>query len=335
MVQVLQRSTSLMKMLRGGNYPRDRQPLTPGTPQQQLPALGNKVVRTPILVEEKHVHPTTPRPEPSSGSNKLTRMWQNIRRRGRDESAPRHGSASFVLHGEDAMAVGPLYHIVADGISTTTHHSTSAAPSLSPSPSAVLARALVHAVEHVLLHDPPPSSLADFEHMVIRGILTAQALCQHVSSTMGSTLVVALVHAKHLFTFSIGDSKCLVLRKGRIVYETLAVMKEFNVPWTVTHHALRPHMYVVQRIPLKKLDIVLSFSDGFGDNVYKDDLVNLLHVTATPSDKCHRLLQHARALNDVSKETAFPFSAAAAAAYVARAKEDESSEVRKLTFSDI
>ncbi|ETV66113.1 hypothetical protein, variant 1 [Aphanomyces astaci] len=321
MVQRLQGGSSFMKMLRGASN-NQRTPQTPGTPQQPHPT-DKKVVQPPVLADEKHMHPTTPQP----GTNKLTQMWRHIRRR-RDDSFPRHGSASFVLHGEDAMAVGPRYHIVADGISTSTHPSNNpAGPSLSPSPSAVLARALVHAVEQVLLHDPPPVHLADFENMIVRAIISAQAHCRHVSPSMGSTLVVSFVQGKHLFTFSVGDSKCLVLRKARIAYETLAVMKEFNVPWTVTHHPLRSHMYVVQRIPLKKCDIVLTFSDGFGDNVYKDEVLQLVasaQVTSVhPSDVCSRLVHHARAFvpADTSQESALPFAAAAAAAYVARVNE--------------
>ncbi|KAF0718301.1 hypothetical protein AaE_010676, partial [Aphanomyces astaci] len=86
-------------------------------------------------------------------------------------------------------------------------------------------------------------------------------------------------------------------------------------------------MYVVQRIPLKKCDTVLTFSDGFGDNVYKDEVLQLVasaQVTSVhPSDVCSRLVHHARAFvpADTSQESALPFAAAAASAYVARVNE--------------
>ncbi|KAF0697572.1 Aste57867_11750 [Aphanomyces stellatus] len=309
---VLQRGTSFMKKMWGRQM---SMPITPGTPHD-LSVVDMVVLNTPEINEKE------------TSAAKLKRLVQQLRRR--DPVSPAMGSASFVHHGEDAMATGSFYHIVADGIS----NSAKVADLLgSLSPSAILARSLVHAVEQMILHADLPTHVSEFEAMVKHAIRNAQLQCRGVAPEMGSTLLVAYVARKSLFTFCMGDSKALVVRKGRIVYETLSVVKEFNVPSIVTHHPVRPQMFVVQSAPLRRGDLILSFSDGFGDNVYKDDLLRTL-AAAQASDTslsavCLTLLHLAQTYTPAlgsDDNASLPFSAAAAMEYVARAQGPDCSD---------
>ncbi|KAG9405321.1 hypothetical protein AC1031_004430 [Aphanomyces cochlioides] len=205
----------------------NKEPQTPGTPSP-LPSKIAPRLTTPMT------HTTT------DSTTKLKGFFLK-RLRHRDRT-PQHGSGSFVYHGEDAMATGTNYQIIADGVSNSN---VANSVSCSTSPSALLARALVNAVEQTLAQEYTPTHMTEFESLVVGAVQTAQRQCANLAREMGSTLLVAYVDAarKCLYTFSVGDSKCVVVRKGRIVYETLSVVKEFNVPSIVNHQILRPRTY--------------------------------------------------------------------------------------------
>ncbi|CAK4086654.1 unnamed protein product [Aphanomyces euteiches] len=287
----------------------NKPPQTPGTPS---PLPSKSAPRLTITT------PTTQTTTTTDSTTKIKGFLKRLRHRDR---TPQHGSASFVFHGEDAMATATNYQIIADGVSNSNVVNS---VSCSTSPSALLARALVHAVQQTLAQEYTPTHMTDFESLVVGAVQTAQRQCANLAREMGSTLLVAYVDAarKRLYTFSVGDSKCIVVRKGRIVYETLSVVKQFNVPSIVNHQILRPHMYVVQSIPLQRGDLVMSFSDGFGDNVFKDDLVKALAVARSSSNSlsavCTQLMQLARTPPPAMDNVILPFSTAAATEYIAR-----------------
>ncbi|OQR83111.1 hypothetical protein ACHHYP_15083 [Achlya hypogyna] len=249
-----------------------------------------------------------------------------------------YGSASYVYHGEDAMAVASYYHIVADGVSAAgddQHRSSS------ESPSALLARTLVTSVERSMVQYeaflqqcPSAGSNASFQERVLAAISHAQSQLTFAPS-MASTLVVCFVdrRARLLYTFCIGDSKAIVVRKGRVVYETFAVLKEFNVPAVVNHRSVS--RFMVQSIGVQPGDRLVTFSDGIGDNVFKDDLVHLvaplarrspasaktkmLHAShELPSSLCSNVA-HAALASAGNDWREYPFSVGAAKEFVSRA----------------
>ncbi|EQC30848.1 hypothetical protein SDRG_11330 [Saprolegnia diclina VS20] len=248
-----------------------------------------------------------------------------------------YGSASYVYHGEDAMAVGSYYHVVADGVSASGSEETGR-PSRE-SPSALLARTLVDCVEKALVQYetflvqcPNAGSTTGFQDRVLSAISLAQSQLTF-APTMASTLVVCYIdrRARCLYTFCVGDSKAIVVRKGRVVYETFAVLKEFNAPAVV--NAKSVSRFMVQTLSLQSGDRLVTFSDGVGDNVFKADLCALvapshpprlsakskmLHASAElPSSLCSSVA-HAALANDGHDWREYPFSVAAAKEYVGR-----------------
>uniref|UniRef100_M4BY58 Protein phosphatase n=1 Tax=Hyaloperonospora arabidopsidis (strain Emoy2) TaxID=559515 RepID=M4BY58_HYAAE len=200
-----------------------------------------------------------------------------------DQHLLQHAQGTFEYHGEDAGAVSSYFHIVADGVSSPFgRHSLVQYDGVLVS-SAVLSMEVVKCVRVVLEemtnHNREQLDQAAFEGAIVDAIRTARINCfHHRKSRVATTLAVSYFNrwTGKLLTFSLGDSKCLVVRRGAVVYETMAVLREFNVPTVVNlREQVVPKDYVVQSFVLQEGDVCLTFSDGVGDNLYKDD------VTAT------------------------------------------------------
>ncbi|KAK1944719.1 putative protein phosphatase 2C 1 [Phytophthora citrophthora] len=195
-----------------------------------------------------------------------------------------HAQSSFEYHGEDAGVGSSYFHIVADGVSSPFGRQSLAGYDGTPVSSALLSAEVVRCVQVVLEeltnHNKEALSQEAFEHAVVDAIKTARINCfQHRKSRLATTLAVSYFNkwSGRLLTFSLGDSKCLLVRNGMVVYETLAVLREFNVPTVVNlKEQVVPKDYVVQSFALQEGDVCLTFSDGLGDNVYKDDITAAL-----------------------------------------------------------
>ncbi|CAI5730945.1 unnamed protein product [Hyaloperonospora brassicae] len=201
-----------------------------------------------------------------------------------DQHELQHAQRTFEYHGEDAGAVSSYFHIVADGVSSPFgRHSLVAYDGVLVS-SAVLSTEVVKCVRVVLEemtnHNREQLDEAAFEGAIVDAIRTARINCfHHRKSRVATTLAVSYFNrwTGKLLTFSLGDSKCLVVRRGAVVYETLAVLREFNVPTVVNlREQVVPKDYVVQSFALQEGDVCLTFSDGLGDNLYKDDITATL-----------------------------------------------------------
>ncbi|GMF31535.1 unnamed protein product [Phytophthora lilii] len=192
--------------------------------------------------------------------------------------------AAFEYHGEDAGAGSNYFHIVADGVSSPFGRQSLADYDGAPVSSAILSAEVVRCVQVVLEeltnHNKEPLDQAAFESAVVDAVKTARINCfRYRKSRLATTLAVSYFNrwTGKLMTFSLGDSKCLVVRHKVVVYETLAVLREFNVPTVVNlREQIVPRDYVVQSFTLQKGDVCLTFSDGLGDNVYKDDITAAL-----------------------------------------------------------
>lgn len=195
-----------------------------------------------------------------------------------------HAQGAFEYHGEDAGSAAGYFHIVADGVSSPFGRQSLANYDGAPVSSAVLAAEVVRCVQVVLEeltnHNREALDQAAFENAVVDAVKTARINCfQHRKSRLATTLAVSYFNrwTGRLLTFSLGDSKCVVVRKGVVVYETLAVLREFNVPTVVNlHEQVTAKDYVVQSFALQEGDVCLTFSDGLGDNLYKEDITAAL-----------------------------------------------------------
>ncbi|CAI5730315.1 unnamed protein product [Peronospora destructor] len=194
-----------------------------------------------------------------------------------------HAQTTFEWHGEDAGSASCYFHIVADGVSSPFGRQSLADYDGVPVSSAILAREVVTCVrlvlEEVTSHNREPVDQTTFEAAIVDAIKTARISCfQYRKSRLATTLIVSYFNrwTGTLLTFSLGDSKCLVVRRGSIIYETLAVLREFNMPTVVNlREQVVPKDYVVQSFALQKGDVCLTFSDGLGDNLYKDDITTV------------------------------------------------------------
>ncbi|OWZ03428.1 hypothetical protein PHMEG_00024848 [Phytophthora megakarya] len=256
-----------------------------------------------------------------------------------------HAEKSFEFHGEDAGAASSYLHIVADGVSSPFGRQSLADCDGMPVSSAILSQEVVRCV-HVVLeeltnHNKEPLDQSAFEGAVVDAIKTARINCfQHRKSRLATTLAVSYFNrwTGRLMTFSLGDSKCLVVRNGVVVYETLAVLREFNVPTVVN---LREQVvakdYVVQSFALQEGDVCLTFSDGLGDNVYKKDITAALAAPelwesegAGLQSVCDQLVNmskvHEKNPSDeddvVSERLLYPFATAAVMEYRERTLEN-------------
>lgn len=238
-----------------------------------------------------------------------------------------HAQASFEYHGEDAGVASSYFHIVADGVSSPFSRNSLNAIDATPVSSAILSAEVVRCVQTALQEltsrNTEPIGQLAFEHAIVDAIKLARINCfQYRNSRLATTLVVSYFSrwTGKLLTFSLGDSKCVVVRQGKIVYETLAVLREFNVPTVVNlKEQILAKDYVVQGFALQSGDICLTFSDGLGDNVYKDDL--LATVASCELDErglqsvCQKLLNMSKMMAAEATEQLFPFATAAVVEY--------------------
>ncbi|KAE9102514.1 hypothetical protein PF010_g14071 [Phytophthora fragariae] len=256
-----------------------------------------------------------------------------------------HAQAAFEYHGEDAGAATSYFHIVADGVSSPFGRQSLVNYDGALVSSAILSAEVVRCVrvmlEELTNHNREPLDQTAFESAVVDAVKTARINCfQHRKSRLATTLIVSYFNrwTGKLMTFSLGDSKCLVVRKGEVVYETLAVLREFNVPTVVN---LREQVvskdYVVQSFGLQEGDVCLTFSDGLGDNVYKDDITAALAAPELWDSEgtglqnvCDQLVNMSKVHEDIASQEEgavcerrlYPFATAAVLEYYERTLEE-------------
>ncbi|KAL4087734.1 hypothetical protein PRIC1_013622 [Phytophthora ramorum] len=264
---------------------------------------------------------------------KRSRAKANTSRfRWREEDALQHADAAFEFHGEDAGANSSYFHIVADGVSSPFGRQSLAEYDGAPVSSAILAaevaRCVQIALEEVTNRNSEPLTRETFEFAVVDAVKTARINCfKHRKSRLATTLAVSYFNrwTGRLLTFSLGDSKCLVVRNGAVVYETLAVLREFNVPTVVNlREQVVPKDYVVQSFALKKGDVCLTFSDGLGDNLYKDEITTTLTVNSELQTVCDQLVKMSKVHDKISsnERVLYPFATAATQEYRERTLEE-------------
>lgn len=196
------------------------------------------------------------------------------------ERPPPFVTRTFEYHSEDAGAASSYFHVVSDGVSSPFARTSLAQLALEPVSSALLARALVRAVAQALQDVTSDNAVSldapMFESVVVDAIRATRIQCfRHRQSRLAATLTVAYFDRWHgrVLTFALGDSKCVVVRGDAIVFESTAVVRDFNMPTVVSLASQVTRTdYVVESFALQARDVCLTFSDGVGDNLYKDDI---------------------------------------------------------------
>ncbi|WWC85491.1 uncharacterized protein L201_000355 [Kwoniella dendrophila CBS 6074] len=101
-----------------------------------------------------------------------------------------------------------------------------------------------------------------------------------------STCLLALLHNSTLHIANLGDCCLLLIRKGEVVFRTQEMQHAFNFPLQVGTHSRDEPMKDAQRydIAVKKGDVVILGSDGLMDNLFDEDILEIvLQYTAKSS----------------------------------------------------
>ncbi|EQC36003.1 hypothetical protein SDRG_06743 [Saprolegnia diclina VS20] len=228
------------------------------------------------------------------------------------------GCASYDFHGDDAVGYGPNYMVVADGVSGTQKAS------------GVLARLLVAETLNGLeklrrraLEEPIKTT--DFRNQMALAIQEARHMTRR-KGRFDSALTAVYLDAStsQLFVFNIGDCKCVLVRNGAVVFESDAIIYDFNVPAVVsTHNDIH---YPSESVELQVAtympgDICMVFSDGVHDNLYVDQVLRA--IAAHPAHGTDIARATVRACRDTfAGSTDFIPFAVAAAGFCATAMEE-------------
>jgi len=115
----------------------------------------------------------------------------------------------------------------------------------------------------------------------VNPVMVMRAGYDHAGSILGSSTacVVAVNHdpqnplSLKLQAANLGDSGFLLLRDGRIIYESSVQQKSFNFPYQLGGYSSdMPEHSDLYEFPLMPGDYIVVVSDGYLDNVFGDDL---------------------------------------------------------------
>ena len=246
------------------------------------------------------------------------------------------GGAQDDLHGDDGYGHASNCLVVADGVSGTKGCS------------GILAKALV---KHVLvemdklslLASHSPLKPADFEDAVYRAVDYAREETID-AGRLDSTLSVLFIDhdGGQIYTYTVGDSKCVIIRDNAVFFETNSIIYDFNVPAAISTMSkvnAQKHGQVLVT-SYAKGDICLCFSDGVGDNLFIDEILSVLEESKGRS--CRRISKNiVKKAYDVSRSKGVahtPFSVGAVKAideYVASTEKGEAREALKARFSTL
>ncbi|CUA74334.1 Protein phosphatase PTC7 homolog fig [Rhizoctonia solani] len=176
------------------------------------------------------------------------------------EMAVQVGEDSYFVR-EDALGV-------ADGVGGWAHHHLRA-------DSARFARMLMHNCAHAIqedpsLQDPSPREILHlaYEHTV--------ASFRATGTAGSSTALVALLRDGQLSVAHVGDCMLAVVRDGKFVIRSEDMQHSFNFPYQLGPHSSTTPRADAQLITSQVVpgDIVILASDGLGDNLWDEEVLN-------------------------------------------------------------
>ncbi|OCF34947.1 hypothetical protein I317_06285 [Kwoniella heveanensis CBS 569] len=99
-----------------------------------------------------------------------------------------------------------------------------------------------------------------------------------------STCLLALLHNSTLHIANLGDCCLLLIRQGEVVFRTSEMQHAFNFPLQVGTHSRDEPMKDAMRydIGVKKGDVVVLGSDGLMDNLFDEDILEIVAQFTSP-----------------------------------------------------
>ncbi|CAE7083243.1 unnamed protein product [Rhizoctonia solani] len=173
--------------------------------------------------------------------------------------------------GEDSYFVRPDALGVADGVGGWAHHHLRA-------DSARFARMLMHNCATEIANPPtltPP--ILDTPREILHLAYERTVATFRATGTAGSsTALVALLRDGQLSVAHLGDCMLAVVRDGKFVLRSEDMQHSFNFPYQLGPHSSTTPRADAQLItsPVIPGDIVILASDGLGDNLWDEEVLN-------------------------------------------------------------
>ncbi|OQS01995.1 hypothetical protein THRCLA_05598 [Thraustotheca clavata] len=201
------------------------------------------------------------------------------------------GSSRHVENGLDAFSIQKDLLIMADGSMD------------SDLPSKIFAKELVEHVTKLLIlymssdefkQDCPIIQHSNsIKNLVFNAIKVVRELPEYTASEQAAeaSLSIAMVHrgasTPRLLSFTIGDTKTLVIRNGALFFESASLIHSFNTPACIASQSIQSFEKEVlfESVNLEPKDILLICSDGVTDNVYAHELIEMVGA-AFPIGDC-------------------------------------------------
>ncbi len=131
-----------------------------------------------------------------------------------------------------------------------------------------------------LVDEPTPESLVamlDAAYYTTRDLVRNRGEVAWHGST---TLLVSMLNRanRELVIANIGDSSLLLIRDGKIVFETEAQSHWFDCPFQIGHNSPDTPRLVAAAtsIPVMPRDTIVASTDGLGDNVYPAQILEVV-----------------------------------------------------------
>lgn len=217
-------------------------------------------------------------------------------------------SAAHNYHGDDAVGYGPGYMVIADGVSGTMKAS------------GVLARLLVSETLAALgklkkrARDEPVKA-SDFTTAIESATKTARRATKR-KGRLDSTLTVVYFDepAREMLVYTIGDCKCVLMRKNKVVFESDSIIYDFNVPAVVSNNKTINYSgdVHIQTCAFEPGDVCLVFSDGVHDNLYVDQVVACVEPSPSDAEEIAKKTVEKATSTFTESETYIPFAVSAA-----------------------
>ena len=93
-----------------------------------------------------------------------------------------------------------------------------------------------------------------------------------------STATVLLLNNGYLHTANIGDSGFLIIRNGGIIFKSISQQHSFNFPYQIQYNGGDTIEEAIEdKIPIKFGDIIILGTDGLFDNIYPEQILDIIN----------------------------------------------------------
>lgn len=130
-----------------------------------------------------------------------------------------------------------------------------------------------------------------------------------------TTALVAVLRGDEMRVANIGDCAFMLIRKGITIYRSEEQQHSFNFPYQLgTTSRNTPEDTQTMTLKIKEGDVVIMGSDGLFDNVFDDDIVDIVAsktksnvILSNPQDVADALLRKAKEVAEDSRFATSPF----------------------------